>query len=137
MITHCRLNNPELIALASAMIFSSVTPVLWTRSDPDKSTMCNLETSLTFESAFWVSSYMIKMQWDLVEASFFGVSETALFVSPMNSKFKASSSVSARCTDRFLSVNLPSAPSYIITLGKSNKLLDEWFSSSKSYPYSL
>jgi hypothetical protein len=45
------------------------------------------------------------MQWDRVEASFFGVSLTTRFVSPMKSRFRASSSFSALCTDRFLRTN--------------------------------
>lgn len=50
---------------------------------------------------------MIKIQWDLVEASFIGVSATTLFkihhtllVSPINNKFKASSSFFALWTER-------------------------------------
>ncbi len=61
-------------------------------SDPERSTKCNLDTVLTSLPAGLASIYTINMQWDLVEASFLGVSQTTLLVSPINNKFNASSS---------------------------------------------
>ena len=79
--------------LDSVIVVLSSTPDLCTRSDPDKSTKCSFDTRFTSDPSRWDSNQMTKMQCDLVEASFFGVSETTRFVSPMNSKFRASSSV--------------------------------------------
>ena len=55
-------------------------------SDPERSTRWSLETVFISEPAFLDSIWIIKMQCDLVDASFFGVSLTTLLVSPIKSK---------------------------------------------------
>ncbi len=59
------------------------TYVLFILSEPAKSTKCNRDTVFTSDPAFYDSIYIINMQWDLVDASFLGVSATTLLVSPV------------------------------------------------------
>ncbi len=84
--------NPILILIAS--VYSSPsTPVLPILSEPERSTRWILAVVFIAEFGAWETTYKIKIQWDLVDASFLGVSQTTLLVSPINNKFKASSSV--------------------------------------------
>lgn len=68
-------------------------PNLCTRSDPAKSTKVNLLLLTTSDPGFLALRLSINKQCDLVDASCLGVSATTLFVSPINNKFSASSSV--------------------------------------------
>ena len=51
-------------------------------SEPDKSTICNLDNVFESSPIFCDSICIINKQWDLVEASFFGVSATTRLSSP-------------------------------------------------------
>ena len=70
-------------------------------SDPDRSTSCSFEQIFVSDPCLFDSIFIMKIQWDRVETSFIGVSDIALFVCPINSKFKAASSLSALWTLRF------------------------------------
>ena len=65
--------------------------VLCTRSEPAKSTKCNLDLRITSDPASLDSTNTVKIQCDRDEAIFMGVSAMARFVSPRNNKFNASS----------------------------------------------
>ena len=132
-ITCSRKWRLRLINLAS-FYKSPSTPVFPILSEPLRSTKCTRETVFTSELGFRVSIIMMNMQWDLVDASFLGVSETTLFVSPMKSRFRASSSVPALWTDKPERIISSLWVSRGTTLGKSCRFLVVWFSSSKSYP---
>lgn len=84
----CRL---RLMPTASFCNIPS-TPVFPILSLPLRSTRQTFETVFTSEAGFLHSKIMMKMQWDLVEASFFGVSAITRFCSPMKRRLRASSS---------------------------------------------
>ena len=86
--------------LASRRIFPS-TPVLLTLSEPAKSTKCSFERRMTVEECDLDVMEIMKMQCDRVEVGLDGVSAIIRLVSPMKSKFRASSSVIAGTTDKF------------------------------------
>lgn len=73
---------------------SPVTPVYLILSEPERSTKWILETVFISEFVFLDSIIIIKMQWDLVETSFLGVSQITLLLSPILKCSKASSSFS-------------------------------------------
>ena len=108
------------------------TPVLPILSEPLRSTRCTRETVLTSELGFRLSIIMMNIQWDLVDASFFGVSETTRLVSPIKRRFKASSSVAALCTDNPERIISSLWVSLGTTFGRSWRFFVVWFSSSKS-----
>ena len=77
--------------------------VLCTRSDPARSTKCNFDLrTLSEPPAPLHSRKTVNKQWEREDAWFIAVSLMARFVSPRNSKLRASSSEVARCMDRFL-----------------------------------
>jgi hypothetical protein len=99
-ITISRKNKDPLIYLASCNTEPDEL-VLPTLSDPAKSTKCNLLRLTLSELTSLASRDIEKIQWDREDAIFIGVSAIARFVSPINSRFNASSSVSATCIDKF------------------------------------
>ena len=115
--------NPILILIASVYNNPS-TPVLPILSDPERSTRWILAVVFIAEFGAWETTYKIKIQWDLVDASFLGVSQTTLLVSPINNKFKASSSVYALCIDKLSNTIWSSLRALGIIRGKSSNFFD-------------
>lgn len=81
-----------MINFASNNYLPSI-PLFPALSEPDKSTSYSFEWTFASDPCLCDSRLIIKMQWDQVDTSFIGVSDMALFVWPMKSKFNASSSV--------------------------------------------
>ena len=52
------------------------TPVCLILYEPDRSTKCIVAWLFISLPGFEVSSFMMKIQWDLVDSSFFGVLQT-------------------------------------------------------------
>lgn len=94
MMTCSKKWRLALMYLASVRIVPSM-PVLPTRSLPAKSTRWNLLRRTTESPGLRASRCMVNTQWEREEAMFIGVSAIMRFVSPRNSRFKASSAVSA------------------------------------------
>ena len=108
-------------------------------SEPDKSTICNLDNVFESSPIFWDSIWIINKQWDLVEASFFGVSATTLLSSPNINKAIPSWKLSISCIDKFVNINCLLWFSLILTLGKLSNSNLLWVppapvSDNKSYP---
>ena len=91
--------------------------VFLTLSLPAKSTRWSFDRRILSLPFSRTSMAMVKMQWERDDAMFIGVSAMARFVSPMNNKFNASSSVSAGFMDRFLRWKFPCSSSRMFTWG--------------------
>mmetsp|Transcript_42841 Transcript_42841/g.114654 ORF Transcript_42841/g.114654 Transcript_42841/m.114654 type:complete len:214 (-) Transcript_42841:600-1241(-) len=115
----CRLLLMYLLSLSS----SPPALVLYTRSDPARSTRCSLDRRMMSVPTLVAVMKTVKMQWEREEASFMGVSDVCRVVSPRNSRFSASSSVVAGCAERLRRWMLPSSSSSSDTLGRSSSAL--------------
>lgn len=95
--------------IASFSSFPS-TPVCLILYEPDKSTKWIVAWLLISLPGFDVYSLIIKIQWDLVDSSFFGVLQTSLFMSPRSNKLSASSALYVICCFKFVSIIYPLGP---------------------------
>jgi len=107
-------------------------PVLLTRSEPARSTRFSRERRITSEPGAFDSTVTMKMQCEREEARFIGVSAIMRLVSPMKSRFSASSSVLACLRLRLRILTLPSSSSASCTFGRSSSFESSFESSSRS-----
>jgi hypothetical protein len=86
--------------------FSSLpsTPVCLILYEPDKSTKWIVAWLFISLPGFDVYNLIIKIQWDLVDSSFFGVLHTYLFMSPRSNKLRASSALYVICCFKFVNI---------------------------------
>ena len=71
--------------------------LLYTSSDPAKSTICNLAYLLSPVSESIVATNNVNIQWDRLDELFINVSVVILFILPRNNKSKQSLSLVAMC----------------------------------------
>lgn len=129
--------------LIAYLCSKSLTPVYFILYDPDKSTKFIDATLLTSVPGLVVSRYIMKIQWERVDSSFFGVLHVIRLVSPLSNNYIESSRFLAKWTDKFWSLRSPFPVYNGLTAAKSSSIfnlsadLSSIVGSNKSYPVSL